>query len=155
MWCQVMAVVVSATRMRSSASQQMMTWARMCSSSRALVFHEFPNRDVLWSGALQHAPDLMIAAPGAEAVDAGQLIAVLGELHVAVNTLQARVFVEQAPDPAAMLAAEQSDHRGGRFISLPSRQSRGVNSRTHPSACSLPGSPTGRCTLIRRVSQPA
>jgi hypothetical protein len=104
------------------------------SEIRAHVFREFPSRGVPWSGGLQHAPDLMIAAPSAEAVDAGRYIAVLGELHVAVNTLQARVFVEQAPDPAAVLAAEHSDHRDGRVISLPSRQSRGVNSRTHPSA---------------------
>jgi len=72
------------------------------------------------------------------AVNEGRFLAVLGEVHIAVNTLQARVFVEQSPDPAAMLAHEVSDHRAGRLIGLPAKGSRGVTSRTHPSALLAP-----------------
>jgi hypothetical protein len=93
---------------------------------------------VLWSAATQHSPDIMIAAPSVEAVNEGRFLAVLGEVHIAINTLQARVFVEQSSDPAAMLAAEASDHHAGRLIGLPAKGSRGVTSRTHPSALLAP-----------------
>jgi hypothetical protein len=98
------------------------------------VLAAFDCPDPQWRAARQHSPDIMLAAPDADAVRAGEFLAVLGEVHVGVNTLQSRLFVEQSPDPAALVAAEARDHGSGRVVSLPSTRSRGVNSRTHPSA---------------------
>ena len=89
-----------------------------------------------WRAARQHSPDIMVAAADAEAVRRGDFFVVLGEMHVGVNTLQSRMFVEQAPDPSVLMAAEAENHGSGRVVSLPSARSRGVASRTYPSALS-------------------
>ncbi|MFC8077825.1 lantibiotic dehydratase [Streptomyces sp. NPDC057307] len=104
------------------------------STLRETVLREFASPAARWSGALRHSPDLMIAAGSPEAIARGEFLAVLGELHVSANTLEARAFVAQARDPAWLRAAEAADHAGRRVVSLPSRNSSGVNSRTHPSA---------------------
>jgi hypothetical protein len=105
---------------------------------RAEAIRRFTCAGPGWSAAVQHSPDLMIAAASAEAIRAGDYLAVLSELHVSTNTLQSRVFVEQAPDPSALAHAEAADHGGRRVILLPSRSSTGVNSRTHPTALHSP-----------------
>jgi hypothetical protein len=102
------------------------------------VLAAFDCPEVPWRAARQHSPDIMLAAADAEAVRSGDFLAVLGEAHVSVNTLQSRLFVEQSPDPAALVAAEAADHGSGRLVSLPSMRSQGVNSRTHPSALHAP-----------------
>jgi hypothetical protein len=50
-----------------------------------------------WSAARHHSPDVMICAPSAEAFARGDYMAVLGEIHVALNTLEQNVFVAQHP----------------------------------------------------------
>ncbi|WP_411113465.1 lantibiotic dehydratase [Streptomyces sp. 029-5] len=105
---------------------------------RERVLREFASPPPRWSGALRHSPDLMIAARSPEAMARGDFLAVLGELHVSANTLEARAFVAQAADPGPLLDAESADHAGRRVVSLPSRESSGVNSRTHPSALYTP-----------------
>jgi hypothetical protein len=91
----------------------------------------FPARPPAWSGAAQHSPDVMIAAASADALRRGDFALVLGELHVAINTLEARVFVEQHPDPARLLAAAGADH-SGRVVTMPRKDSPFVTSRTCP-----------------------
>jgi hypothetical protein len=91
----------------------------------------FPARPPAWSAAAQHSPDLMIAAASADALRRGDFDLVLGELHVAINTLEARVFVEQHPDPARLLAAAGADH-SGRVVTIPRKDSPFVTSRTCP-----------------------
>lgn len=104
------------------------------SDIRGEVLREFACPPPRWSGALRHSPDIMIAAESLDAVARGDFRAVLGELHVSANTLEARAFVAQAEDPAWLMNAEAADHAGRRVVSLPSAESNGVNSRTHPSA---------------------
>src|SRR5262249_45440512 len=59
----------------------------------AMVSESFPGRPVAWSGATQHSPDIMIAAASPDAVQRGDFLLVLGELHLAHNTLEGRCFV--------------------------------------------------------------
>lgn len=52
----------------------------------------------------------MVSAAGADALRRGEFELVLGELHVAVNTLGASLFVDQHPDPAELLDPTTGDH---------------------------------------------
>jgi lantibiotic biosynthesis dehydratase-like protein len=103
--------------------------------ARPLVEREFPQRPLPWSAARYHSPDLMIIGDG---TGEGP-VAVLGELHVAVNTLASRLFVEQHPDPDLLALADEADHGGRRVVLVPSKRSGGVNSRTYPPALLSPG----------------
>ncbi|CAL9573793.1 hypothetical protein SUDANB120_04904 [Streptomyces sp. enrichment culture] len=71
-----------------------------------------------WSAARCLSPDVMIAASGPEAAARGDFELVLGELHVAANTLGASLFVHQHPDPARLLAETGRDHPGPRLLPL-------------------------------------
>ena len=100
----------------------------------------FPALPVAWSGARQHSPDVMIAAASADEVERGNFLLVLGELHLASNTLDSRLFVEQHPDPARLIAAEQADHGTRRIVAIPAKDLPAVTSRTSPpSALTWPG----------------
>ncbi|MEU9919212.1 lantibiotic dehydratase [Streptomyces sp. NPDC051001] len=104
----------------------------------ARVREEFPAAPAAWSSARYHAPDLMIAAASPEAVARGDFHMVLGEIHVGVNTLEARAAVQQHPDPDRLLAAAEADHGTRRIFPVPSRQSDRVTSRVYPPALLSP-----------------
>jgi hypothetical protein len=61
-----------------------------------------------WPDARYHAPDIMIAAPSAEAVCRGERLLVLGEFHPSVNTIQLVAQREHA-DPHALIRAREVD----------------------------------------------
>ncbi|MGW0207531.1 lantibiotic dehydratase [Streptomyces sp. NPDC003233] len=105
----------------------------------ARIREEFPSAPPAWSSARHHAPDLMIAAASPEAVARGDFQMVLGEIHVGVNTLEARAAVQQHPDPARLLAAAEADHGSRRIFPVPSRRSDRVTSRVYPPALLSPG----------------
>jgi hypothetical protein len=92
----------------------------------------FPGRPVAWSGARQHSPDIMLAAASPAEVERGNFLLVLGELHLATNTLDQRDFVEQHPDPARLLAAEQADRGPERINIIYGKDHPYVTSRTSP-----------------------
>lgn len=92
----------------------------------------FPARPVAWSCASQYSPDIMIAAASVVALSRGEFLLVLGELHLATNTLESRCLVEQHPDPARLLAAVTADHRRGRIVAIPARDLPVVTSRVSP-----------------------
>ncbi|MDQ1721759.1 MAG: hypothetical protein QOI26_1493, partial [Pseudonocardiales bacterium] len=94
----------------------------------------------IWSTAIHHSPDVMLAAGGAEAVAAGDFLLVLGELHLSVNTLEGRLFVEQHEDPERLLARAEADHAGRRIYAIPPKNSLMVSSRGAPPSALL--SPT-------------
>ncbi|MGK5447703.1 lantibiotic dehydratase [Streptomyces radiopugnans] len=71
-----------------------------------------------WTAARYISPDIMIAAEGAEAVARGDFELVLGELHLAANTLGASLFVHQHPDPGELTALTDRDHPGPRLMPL-------------------------------------
>ncbi|WP_155893523.1 lantibiotic dehydratase [Cystobacter fuscus] len=68
-----------------------------------------------WPGARYHAPDLMISASSPEALRRGEFFAVLGELHIALNTLESPVFFFQHPRPEELVRALEQDIPGPRI----------------------------------------
>jgi hypothetical protein len=70
-------------------------------------------------------------------VERGNFLLVLGELHIASNTLAARCSVEQHPDPARLIAAEQADRGPGRIVAIPAKDHPNVTSRTSPPSAIL------------------
>jgi Lantibiotic dehydratase, N terminus len=99
----------------------------------------FPGRPVTWSGARQHSPDIMIAAASPGEVERGNFLLVLGEIHLACNTLEGRAIVEQHPDPARLIAAEQADRGPERIVPIQAKDHPIVTSRIGSSAVLGPG----------------
>ena len=97
----------------------------------------FPAHPVAWSAARQHSPDIMIAAASPGEVERGNFLLVLGELHLASNTLAGRLWVEQHPDPARLIAAEQADRGPQRIVAIPAKDHPNVTSRTSPPSAIL------------------
>lgn len=87
----------------------------------------FPPRTPGWAAARYHSPDLMLA----RGVD-GRLRWVLGELHVALNTLESRVFLTQADDREELIGATEADMRQGRVVPVHPSTSPYVTARTFP-----------------------
>ncbi len=115
----------------------------------------FPGRPVAWSSARQHAPDIMIAAASAGEVERGNFLLVLGELHLATNTLDQRLFVEQHPDPARLIAAERADCGSGRIVSILEKDHPSVNSRNSPPSALLgPGQLCWSAAVIDSLEPP-
>jgi lantibiotic biosynthesis dehydratase-like protein len=92
----------------------------------------FPATPPPWSSAVHHCPDIMVAAPDVAAIAAGRARFVLGELHVASNTLDCQVIAAQHPDPEALIARDVADRRTPRVLPVPAKDSPTVNSRTYP-----------------------
>ena len=104
-------------------------------SSAALagaVAREFGGATPQWRAAIHHSPDIMIAAAGPEAVQRGDFLLVLGELHLAVNSLDNRFFIQHHDDPRRLLAAAEADFGGRRIYAAPPKNSPFVSSRVWP-----------------------
>jgi hypothetical protein len=76
---------------------------------RRKVAATFASPRTAWSAAHYHSPDVMIAADSVEAIRRGDYLFVMGELHVATNTLSSSTFVSQHPSPEDLYAAIASD----------------------------------------------
>jgi hypothetical protein len=104
-------------------------------SSAALadaVGREFGGARVPWCAAMHHSPDIMIAAADPDAVLRGDFLLVLGELHLAVNSLDNRFFVQHHDDPQRLLAAAEADFAGRRIYAALPKNSPFVSSRVWP-----------------------
>ena len=84
------------------------------------VAHAFAAPDPGWAEARHQSPDIMIAAAGVDAVVRGQFELVLGELHLAVNTIDSS-FVAEHPRPEELHAATIADLPDPRIIVVPPR----------------------------------
>ncbi|MDJ0383661.1 lantibiotic dehydratase [Streptomyces sp. G-G2] len=71
-----------------------------------------------WTAARYLSPDIMIAATGTDAVERGEFELVLGELHMAANTLGSSLFVHQHPDARELTALTDRDHPAPRLMPL-------------------------------------
>lgn len=98
---------------------------------------EFPPVRPPWSAAVHHSPDVMLAATSPEAIRAGDFLMVLGELHMAFNPFESRVFVEQHDDPSRLLAADVADHGNRRIYLIPPKDWPSVTSRLSPPSALL------------------
>jgi hypothetical protein len=103
----------------------------------AKVAECFPARPVAWSGARQHSPDIMIAAASPAEVERGNFLLVLGEIHLATNTLDQRLFTEQHPDRDRLIAAQQADRGPRRIALIQAKDHPNVTSRTNPPSALL------------------
>jgi hypothetical protein len=82
-----------------------------------------------WRSAVQHSPDVMIAARDAAAVRAGDFRWVLGELHAGVNTMRSALFVSQHPNAAELHAGMAHDLAGPRIVLAATREEGGTPQR--------------------------
>ncbi|ROP35502.1 non-ribosomal peptide synthetase [Saccharothrix texasensis] len=82
-----------------------------------------------WRGAVQHSPDVLIAARDEDAIRAGDYRWVLGEVHPGVNTVRSALFVSQHPDPAQLRAAMRHDMAGPRIVLATTREEGGTPQR--------------------------
>jgi hypothetical protein len=96
------------------------------------VAREFGDATVPWRAAVHHSPDVMIAAADAQAVARGDFLLVLGELHLAINSLDNRFFVQHHDDPRRLLAAAEADFGGRRVYAALPKNSPFVSSRVWP-----------------------
>ena len=71
-----------------------------------------------WGLARYISPDIAIVATDAAAVERGDFELVLGELHVAMNTIGASLFVMQHPDADELLAETSTDFPGPRLLPM-------------------------------------
>jgi hypothetical protein len=62
-----------------------------------------------WQAAHYNSPDLMIAAESVEAIQRGDYQLVMGELHIASNTIGGTPFVSQHPVPEELFDALEAD----------------------------------------------
>lgn len=83
-----------------------------------------------WQGARFHSPDVMIAAPSVEAIRQGEYQFVMGELHLAANTLRGTLFVAQHPAPAELFAAHEHDLPDPQVVPITPRNWPEMTSRT-------------------------
>jgi hypothetical protein len=76
-------------------------------------------------------PDLMIAASDQRAIESGDVLYILGEMHLANNTLLSSLFVEMHPAPGDVADAVRWDFPRDRLCILNSRQWPRVTTRTN------------------------
>ncbi|HEY0601834.1 MAG TPA: lantibiotic dehydratase, partial [Herpetosiphonaceae bacterium] len=83
-----------------------------------------------WSLAHYHSPDVMIAAADGAAIERGDFLGVMGELHVAENTIGAAAFLTQYPNPEDLFQALVQDLPGPRLMPITPRNWHQLTART-------------------------
>jgi len=99
---------------------------------RPRVLERFPAPGPGWQSARYHSPDVMIAATGIDAIRHDDYQLVLGELHIASNTLRGSFFIEQHPRPDDLFRAVECDLPEPRVIPITPRNWHEITSRTRP-----------------------
>lgn len=89
-----------------------------------------------WAYARYHSPDLLFSAASLEAIAAGEFEVVLGELHVAANTLGWPLFLEQHRSPEDLFAALEQDIPETRLVPVIPKQMFGSVARVLPALIS-------------------
>jgi len=97
---------------------------------RAEVEQEFAAPRPGWDSARYHSPDIMIVAASQEAVERGDYLLAMGELHVGGNTLSAGLFVNQHPSPEDLVRAAEYDLGTPKAIAFPPRDTPELLART-------------------------
>ncbi|MFJ4525611.1 lantibiotic dehydratase [Streptomyces sp. NPDC088810] len=94
---------------------------RVSLSSAAIadrVREAFPEGGRGWSLSRYISPDLMIVAEDLGAVERGEFQLVIGELHVAMNTIGQSLFVHQHPDRGQLIEETTRDFPGPRLLPM-------------------------------------
>ncbi|OXY88632.1 lantibiotic dehydratase [Streptomyces diastatochromogenes] len=82
------------------------------------VRREFDEPGDGWSLARYISPDVLVIAEDDEALARGDVELVLGEMHCALNTMGASLFVYQHPDRDVLLAETTRDFPGPRLLPM-------------------------------------
>jgi hypothetical protein len=98
---------------------------------RPKVLAEFAAPRPGWKGAHFHSPDIMLAATGLEAIRRGDYQFVMGELHIASNTLTASLFTAQHDSPDTLRRAVALDLPGPRVVPVLPKSWPKITSRTN------------------------
>ncbi|MEV4313127.1 lantibiotic dehydratase [Actinocrispum sp. NPDC049592] len=86
-----------------------------------------------WNIARYVSPDVLICADDLAAVDRGDFELVLGEMHIAMNTIGAALFVMQHPDIDSLIAETGKDFPRARVMPmLPKEQPPRWSARSRP-----------------------
>lgn len=85
-----------------------------------------------WAAARMHSPDVMLATPGRDAAGAGDYRWIIGEIHVAVNTLDNRCFVVNQARPGQVERLFRASTPGQRYVPAFPRHWPDIDSRTYP-----------------------
>ena len=86
-----------------------------------------------WAGARYFCPDVMVSATDLNALHNGDFTLVLGEVHMALNTMGSNMFVTQHPDQADLLSCVDEDFPEPRLLMvLPKENPPRLTVRTHP-----------------------
>ncbi len=85
-----------------------------------------------WAEARYFCPDVMVSTTDLDALHNGDFTLVLGEVHMAINTMRSNCFVTQHPDKADLVSSVDEDFPGPRlFMVLPKESPAGLTVRTH------------------------
>jgi hypothetical protein len=76
-----------------------------------------------WAGARYFCPDVMASATDINALHNGDFTLVLGEVHMAVNTMRSNCFVTQHPDKADLVSSVDEDFPEPRLLMVLPRES--------------------------------
>lgn len=90
----------------------------------------FPAPRPGWKLAKYHSPDIMIAAPSVEAIHSGDFSLVLGEIHIAVNTLRSSFAFAQHPRPEDLYQAFKADQPRPHVVPVASKSWPDLTNRT-------------------------
>jgi len=97
---------------------------------RPLVEDAFTAPGPGWRSGLYHSPDVMIVAPGIDAIRRGEYEMVMGELHLGVNTLRGSCFVAQHPSQEDLFHAIETDLPTPRVVPVTPKQWPQLTART-------------------------
>jgi hypothetical protein len=106
-WARILAVPPGARRVRIATAD-----------IAERVREEFGEPGAGWSLARYFSPDVLILAEDREAVERGDVELVLGEMHSALNTMGASLFVHQHPDREQLVAETTRDFPGPRLLPM-------------------------------------
>ncbi|MFC8407940.1 lantibiotic dehydratase [Streptomyces griseoincarnatus] len=84
----------------------------------ARVREEFEEPGDGWSLARYFSPDVLVVAEDGAALASGDVELVLGEMHSALNTMGASLFVHQHPDRDELIAETSRDFPGPRLLPM-------------------------------------
>lgn len=77
-----------------------------------------------WGTGRYACPDMLVVADDAQALNSGDFEIVLGEMHLAINTLSSSLFVHQHPRRAELLDLTSRDHPRPRLMPLQPKEHR-------------------------------
>jgi len=86
-----------------------------------------------WAGARYFCPDVMVSAADLNALHDGDFTFVLGEVHMAINTMTTNMFMTQHPHRADILSCVDEDFPEPRVLMvLPKESTPELTVRSHP-----------------------